>query len=1033
MLPISKNSVSLHQPATPVVANQRPSFTIGNGYITTNLGSNELGNAVAVQADGKIVVPGVISEGPYFSYYLLTRYNIDGSLDLNFGNNGTLKTSATANPAELTTLITQTDGTIIFGGSSLLRANKDGQLDAGFIGKSFAGSVIYHVTTQTDGKFVLTGFKKNADPNSDQYDFNSTIERLNKDGSLDLTFNQTGIAEFNLGKVDTAHVAVVQSNNKIVFTSYLDGVAALLRLNTNGSLDTSYGNNGKVIFTGINPNTPSSDANALVIQSDGKLLMTGSSYEAAYIARYNENGTLDTTFNGIGYAKLSVPGVFLKTSSIKLQADGKIIIAGQASMYEKSFFAARFNSDGSIDTSFNQTGILQLTNGFSGATGIDIQEDGKIVFSSTKDLDLALVRVNPNGTLDKALNVSSTVNDVVNFTGGGNPVILDKDAKVYDADFESSNNYANSSLTLERLGGANAQDVFTGSGSLKLENGSIIIQNKNIGSYKLQLGQLQMTFNSNATQELISASMQQISYKNTNNHLTQNISINWKFDDGSATANSSVTATSMVNVLASPNTNAPTTADNAIIGLEDEAYAFKMSDFIFKDSDVADSLQSVIITGLPTVGSLYTKGINGAGIKALDIADTISISDILAGKLLFLGASNANGSNYSSFRVKVSDGADSSSSATITIHLTPTNDLPTGTTSISGKFSVGQTLTATNNLVDIDGIGAISYQWKANGFTIDGATNSNLVLSEKEAGKTISVVAQYIDGGGTREAVSSLASKAVGKMFIGTEKNDQFASQYEDETFNGAVGKDTVSYSNKLSAYTIKNKGSHFEVSSKSGVDGIDTLINIETLQFSDINLNLEIQSKAAGSSNADIAQLIELYIAFFNRIPDANGLSYWISEMQSGQKISQIAESFFKAGTMYTSLTGYSVNMSDADFINTIYKNTLGRAGGADADGLKYWQGELASGRASHGSLAIAILNSAHDSKGNTQWGFVADLLDNKIAVGKTIAVDWGISFNSDTESVLKGMAIAAAVTATSTSAAIELIGINSQDISLY
>jgi uncharacterized delta-60 repeat protein len=887
---------------------------------------------------------------------------------------------------------------------------------------------------QADGKIILAGFKSNEQVNAPEYDFNTVVERLNQDGSLDRSFNQNAYVEFNLGKTDSAESTVIQADGKIIIASYVDGITTISRLRSDGSIDTSYGTNGKFIFNGASWGI--ADPQALKLQTDGKLLITGSSSNGAFVARFNENGTPDTTFNGIGYREFTVDTGYsrIEPLAMDIQSDGKIIVAGKNGLTNDGvLIAARFNPNGSLDTSFNKTGILVINEGLKGATGVDIQSDGKIIFSSTKNQDLAFVRVNPNGTLDRALDVKKSVDATVTFTGGSAPIVLDNDAKIYDADFEKSNNYANSILTLERVGGAHIQDVFLGSGSLKLENGKVVVLNVEIGNYSLVNGQLQMTFNSNATQELVSVSLQQIAYKNTNNHLTKTISMSWKFDDGSRAANSFTTATSTVNIQAAANPNSPTSADSTIVGREDEAYTFKLSDFIFKDVDVADSLQSIVITGIPAAGMLYTKGINGTDIRPVDIADTIQVSDILAGKLFYQGALNASGSQYSSFRVKVSDGADTSASATININLVPVNDAPIGTVAIAGKFTVGKTLSASNSIKDVDGLGAITYQWKANGIAIDGANNASLLLSEKEVGKTITVTAQYIDAGGTREAVTSLSSKSVGRNYFGTENNDQFISEIDDESFSGGIGDDTVIYHSTLANYAIKNQGSHFEVISKFGYDGTDALMNIETIKFADINLNLGIQSKAASSSPAEIHRLIELYIAFFNRVPDANGLSYWIGEMQAGQKIAQIAESFFDAGTKYPLLTGYSASMTDGDFINTIYKNTLGRAGGADADGLNYWKGELASGRATHGSLVVAILDSAHSSKGNVQWGFVADLLDNKIAVGKKIAVDWGISFNSDAESVAKGMAIAALETSTATEQALELIGIHNQDISLY
>ena len=176
----------------------------------------------------------------------------------------------------------------------------------------------------------------------------------------------------------------------------------------------------------------------------------------------------------------------------------------------------------------------------------------------------------------------------------------------------------------------------------------------------------------------------------------------------------------------------------------------------------------------------------------------------------------------------------------------------------------------------------------------------------------------------------------------------------------------------------------------------------------------------------------IDLYVAFFNRTPDADGLSYWLGQSKAGVSTNEIAEAFYRAGVQYSSLTGFSSTMTNADFVNVVYKNVLGRPEGADAGGLAYWTGELASGRASRGTLVSTMLDSAHTFKGDATWGWVANLLDNKIAVAKQVAVDWGLNYLTPDASVSNGMAIAKAVTPTDTSAAIALVGIPTGAITL-
>lgn len=223
--------------------------------------------------------------------------------------------------------------------------------------------------------------------------------------------------------------------------------------------------------------------------------------------------------------------------------------------------------------------------------------------------------------------------------------------------------------------------------------------------------------------------------------------------------------------------------------------------------------------------------------------------------------------------------------------------------------------------------------------------------------------------------------------------------------------------------YTITKSGTSFIVKDNVGSDGTQTVSNVTSLKFSDVSVNLVIADSASKISTANLNRLMELYVAFFNRVPDADGLNYWITQLIAGQSINQIAIAFYNAGVANSATTGYSPTMSNADFVNTVYKNVLGRSTGADAGGLAYWTGQLASGSATRGSLVASILDSVHAFKGDTTWGWVADLLDNKVAVAKFFAVDGGLTYLSPADSITKGMAIAAAITPTDTSAALKLI----------
>lgn len=259
----------------------------------------------------------------------------------------------------------------------------------------------------------------------------------------------------------------------------------------------------------------------------------------------------------------------------------------------------------------------------------------------------------------------------------------------------------------------------------------------------------------------------------------------------------------------------------------------------------------------------------------------------------------------------------------------------------------------------------------------------------------------------------------------GRAGNDTLTGGAGNDILLGGDGLDVATWTNSLANYKITKTATGYQVLDASGVNGTDDVSQIETLRFSDKTINLGVQAKASAISVSKVTQLAELYISFFNRVPDADGMSYWIDQLNGGQNFIQIAESFYNSGVAYSKLTGFTSTMSNADFINVIYKNVLGRKDGADAGGLAFWEASLKAGQATRGSLVSDILKSAHTFKGNATWGWVADLLDNKISVATQFSINWGLNYNTPEESIQQGMAIAAAITPTDTKAAIALIGV--------
>jgi hypothetical protein len=305
-----------------------------------------------------------------------------------------------------------------------------------------------------------------------------------------------------------------------------------------------------------------------------------------------------------------------------------------------------------------------------------------------------------------------------------------------------------------------------------------------------------------------------------------------------------------------------------------------------------------------------------------------------------------------------------------------------------------------------------------------------------ENGYSIAAV-QYSGGSGL--LVGGLVStkpyrEHIAQNFAGGDLDDQISTTAVDNTINGGAGVDTVVAAGARVAYSITKTSGGYQLRDKQGNDGLDTLTNVEMIRFTDMTVDLTIGANAATISPSNLKTLEELYVAFFNRVPDASGLNYWITQYKNGQSISSIAESFYSAAVQYSSLTGYSSTMTNADFVKVIYKNVLGRTGASappDAD-VNYWAGELAKGNETKGSLVTTMLGSAHTFKGNATWGWVADLLDNKATVANYVAVQQGITYNSAEDSISKGSAVAAAVTATDTDQAIGLVGITDSGFSL-
>ena len=369
----------------------------GLGIIITAIGQGgHNGNAVAVQPDGKIVVAG--DYGGFTSSFAVLRYHVDGSLDSTFDGDGIVITDVTSQPDVIHSLVIQPDGRIVVAGRSydaqqtkfsVARYNPDGSLDPTFdqdgivlISVGGEADICRSMILQPDGKILLAGSCTLG--TNDEF----ALVRIHPDGALDNSFSQDGRLITAIGaEDDDAFSAALQPDGRILLVGESDNGTdldvAMVRYNTDGSLDTSFGVGGKVTTAIGNERD---QARSVVVQPDGKILVAGQrrlvGFEDGFIIRYHADGTVDTSFGVDGIVLTDGPASEL-CGGLALQADGKIVFAGYAHDGGVYALLMRCEQDGSKDLGFGTNGQV-ITTQFAGGTevrAVAMQNDGRIVVS----------------------------------------------------------------------------------------------------------------------------------------------------------------------------------------------------------------------------------------------------------------------------------------------------------------------------------------------------------------------------------------------------------------------------------------------------------------------------------------------------------------------------------------------------------------------------------------------------------------------------------------------------------------------------
>jgi uncharacterized delta-60 repeat protein len=464
-------------------------------YDPTYVGE-DLGYAVRIQADGKIVVAGLSRSGPGGgNNFLVLRYNTNGSLDNNFGVNGHVIQDFSGGDDEAHALAIQTDGKIVVAGSvsvpgginyGIVRYNTNGTPDASFgsggvvsIGNLIADAA-YGVTLQSDGKIVATGWS--VDNLGDE---RVSVLRLGTTGVPDPTFDGDGwvytqpSAQFDVGNAVTMQPDP-PSAERIVVAGLSGTSMVVLRYMPNGAPDPSFDGDGRVFVA-----NSSGGARAVAVELSGgvaqHIVVCGSISSGGVsrfgAARFNLNGTPDAGFDGDGILTTAI-GTSAGAGALLLPA-GKLVLGGSSGVStDVDFTVARYSSSGVLDATFDGDGIRSDPFGNSTAIGraVTHQADGKIVIAgnvseaASSRQRIGVMRLLTDGTQDPTFNGKGTVTTDV---GTGDDVVggvaMQADGKIVVVGSAITPDNSNSDIVVLRyLSNGQLDPSFSGDGILTM-------------------------------------------------------------------------------------------------------------------------------------------------------------------------------------------------------------------------------------------------------------------------------------------------------------------------------------------------------------------------------------------------------------------------------------------------------------------------------------------------------------------------------------------------------------------------------------
>lgn len=392
------------------------SFSNGLGYVTLLVGKNSLSRDITLLENGNIIMVGYNTTASGIKNALIANYKPDGSLNTKFNKIGYLSISLGSN-VQASCITTYKNNTIVAGYTNNQVVIGNYNIAGHTLTEIGSSSTAYNIKTQPDNKIIVAGYV--------------TIDTIKKflvaryleNGYLDSSFNASGYNLTSIGSTDAiAYKTTLQSDGKIVATGTANNQIMVTRYLTDGSLDSSFNSDETpgYIISSFGTNSQAYD---LAIQSDGKIIVSGyattSGIKKIVIARYNSDGTLDTTFGSSNGYTLTSIGSSVTTQGLAIQSTGKIIVAGYATISGvQKIIVARYSSNGIIDTTFGTNGYTSTLIGTDcQAHSLILQPNNKIIVTGNAQVsnikNIMLARYTSNGTLDTTFGTNGYVTKLI--------------------------------------------------------------------------------------------------------------------------------------------------------------------------------------------------------------------------------------------------------------------------------------------------------------------------------------------------------------------------------------------------------------------------------------------------------------------------------------------------------------------------------------------------------------------------------------------------------------------------------------------